>query len=307
MNQRFIGRCSVTEREGPDFICIGLQKAGTQWLYDQLQFHPDFWMTPIKELNFFFPQFLNGSAAKAARRFERDPEKALAASNAKRVASDARPLDQRDTVFFQEVSQSLKKQKKRSVDDYARLFIPKGVQLSGDVTPRFSVMKEKHIYRIAKRFPTTKVIMMLRDPVERAWSQWRMVISRDQIPASDEQNVEALRRFFDHKFNYNLSYPTKIAARWREAFGEDRFHYFFLDDVAKNPGSVREAIITLLGGDPAKPSSVDPGFNRKAKPEPSSRRSEAVQEFMKERFERERRRCAKIFGGPARLWPDAPY
>ena len=38
---------------GPDFFCIGAQKGGTRWLYDQLQLHPDFWMPPVKELHYF--------------------------------------------------------------------------------------------------------------------------------------------------------------------------------------------------------------------------------------------------------------
>src|SRR5206468_12793023 len=37
---------------GPDFICIGMPKAGTGWLSDQLQFHPDFWMPPVKSLHY---------------------------------------------------------------------------------------------------------------------------------------------------------------------------------------------------------------------------------------------------------------
>jgi len=37
----------------PDFLCVGAQKAGTSWLYHQLDFHPDFWMPPIKELHYF--------------------------------------------------------------------------------------------------------------------------------------------------------------------------------------------------------------------------------------------------------------
>src|SRR5215218_4596058 len=40
-------------RPGPDFLCVGLQKAGTAWLYDQLELHPDFWMPPLKELHYF--------------------------------------------------------------------------------------------------------------------------------------------------------------------------------------------------------------------------------------------------------------
>jgi hypothetical protein len=35
--------------DGPDFLCVGVPKAGTGWLFDQLNAHPDFWMPPVKE------------------------------------------------------------------------------------------------------------------------------------------------------------------------------------------------------------------------------------------------------------------
>ena len=37
---------------GPDFICLGAQKAGTAWLSQCLQTHPDLWNPGIKELHF---------------------------------------------------------------------------------------------------------------------------------------------------------------------------------------------------------------------------------------------------------------
>jgi hypothetical protein len=36
----------------PDFLCVGAQKAGTSWLYRELEPHPDFWMPPVKELHY---------------------------------------------------------------------------------------------------------------------------------------------------------------------------------------------------------------------------------------------------------------
>ena len=34
---------------GPDFICVGMPKAGTGWLFDQLRYHPDFCVPePVK-------------------------------------------------------------------------------------------------------------------------------------------------------------------------------------------------------------------------------------------------------------------
>ena len=37
----------------PRFLCIGAQKAGTSWLFAQLQSHPKVWMPPLKELQYF--------------------------------------------------------------------------------------------------------------------------------------------------------------------------------------------------------------------------------------------------------------
>ena len=38
---------------GPTFICIGAQKAGTTWLYENLSRHPDVVMPPMKEIHYF--------------------------------------------------------------------------------------------------------------------------------------------------------------------------------------------------------------------------------------------------------------
>jgi len=40
---------------GPSFICLGVQKAGTTWLYKQFCSHPQFAMPKTKELRFFKP------------------------------------------------------------------------------------------------------------------------------------------------------------------------------------------------------------------------------------------------------------
>lgn len=51
----------------PTFICIGAQKAGTDWFYDQFAAHKDFWMPPIKEIAFFDKGFGPSRIKKANR------------------------------------------------------------------------------------------------------------------------------------------------------------------------------------------------------------------------------------------------
>ena len=41
------------DKQGPDFICIGAQKAGTSWLYYTLKEHPDIEFPGEKEVHFW--------------------------------------------------------------------------------------------------------------------------------------------------------------------------------------------------------------------------------------------------------------
>src|SRR6185503_5763398 len=36
----------------PDFLCVGMVKAATDWLFDQLLHHPGFGVPPVKELRY---------------------------------------------------------------------------------------------------------------------------------------------------------------------------------------------------------------------------------------------------------------
>src|SRR5689334_5720727 len=87
----------MPSRTGPDFICIGMQKAGTGWLFDQLQFHPDFWTTPIKELRYLSGPNTKPLAEKFLR-ISRNPKRL------ERAFVNRRPLEQRDIQFLELVA-----------------------------------------------------------------------------------------------------------------------------------------------------------------------------------------------------------
>src|SRR5438874_12032199 len=125
----------ATQQAGPDFFCIGAQKGGTGWLYDQLRSHPDFWMPPMKEIHYF--DRLNKAA-------ENPPERSLPYA---RTESDrfeiarTRARDDRDRGFLDEIDKLFRL---RSIDleSYARLFAKKGTLLSGDITPGYSILSD---------------------------------------------------------------------------------------------------------------------------------------------------------------------
>src|ERR1700755_1134451 len=99
----------------PDFLCVGVHKGGTTWLYQQLDSHPDFWMPPFKELHYF----------DQLSRVQRPPS--------------PRCKDERDDRL-QESIKSLSAKPHLDLEHYARLFEPKGSLLSGDISPNYSTL-----------------------------------------------------------------------------------------------------------------------------------------------------------------------
>ena len=145
--------------DGPDFLCIGLQKAGAGLSYDQLQFHPDFWMPAIKELGFLDRPFPNQKIKYATFKFLEDLERI----SERRLTRDQRPLDARDRDFFEQVRASIGRP--AELDRYARLFRPKGGLISGDITPNYSGIEVDKVEAVLTRFPKVKIMILLRDPV----------------------------------------------------------------------------------------------------------------------------------------------
>lgn len=261
----------------PDFLCVGAQKGGTSWLYRQLAEHPDFWMPPVKELHYF-------------DELSRIPG----------VAS-ARPRDDRDRRFLE----SIKRLSERShidLEDYARLFEPKGLLLSGDITPAYSMLHDEVIERIVSHFPNLKVIFLARDPVERAWSQLSMGVRLRNISPFDLTDVDHVTRTLLNPGVFLRSHPSKIVARWKRYVRPELFRIYFFDDLEKNPAELRRSILLFLGGDPNKPGGrlkADDNQDAKGK----LRLTDKVRLRVAQFFEQELKACAAELGGPAKQWP----
>jgi Sulfotransferase domain len=262
----------------PDFLCVGAQKAGTSWLYRQLELHPDFWMPPVKELH-YLDQL----------------------SKIKRI-HDPRCEDQRDASFM-ECMQNLRGQFYLDLDNYGRLFQHKGERLSGDISPAYSTLNDEIIERVVNYFPTLKVVFLARDPVERAWSQLSMGVRLGMINKFDAANPEEVVCNLLNPGVLIRSHPSKIVARWKRYVRPENFRVYFFDDLKENPAELRQSILRFLGGDPDKPSGgLNPHNNNDAGRE-KLQLTTKVRNRMAQFFEQELKACALKLAGRAISWP----
>jgi hypothetical protein len=133
----------------PDFLVAGVPKAGTTALHAALSRHPGLYMSPIKEPKFFLsdgpPQARGGGPGDV--------------------------LTYREHVWLR--------------DDYEALFAaaPPGA-LRGESTPLY-LYDRAAMRRIRALAPAAKLIVILRDPVERAHSNWTHLWSAGLEPEAD--------------------------------------------------------------------------------------------------------------------------
>jgi hypothetical protein len=189
------------------------------------------------------------------------------------------------------------------IENYARLFAPKGSLLSGDITPAYSMLNDEIIQRIVDRFPTLKVIFLARDPVARAWSHLSMAVRFGMTSPFDVTDVDEVTRNLLHPGVLLRSHPSKIVARWRRYVHSKLFRVYFFDDLEENPTVLRRSILHFLGSDPDKPSGrLRADYNSSAKTK-KLRLTEKVRLHIGQFFKEELKACAVELGGRAKEWP----
>jgi hypothetical protein len=262
----------------PDFLCIGAQKAGTSWLYQQLEAHSDFWMPPFKELHYL-------DQLNRTKRFH-----------------DPRCRDECDTSFLENMK-GLSAQSYFDFEGYGRLFQHKGRRISGDISPAYSTLNEEIIERVVNHFSNLKVIFLARDPVARAWSQLSMGVRLGMINRFDATNPDEVIRNLLNPGVLVRSYPSKIVARWKRYVRADLFRVYFFDDLQRNPVELRRSVLLFLGGDPEKSSGKLKPHDNDDSGRQKLRLTAKVRARVAEFFEQELKACAKELGGPAKSWP----
>jgi hypothetical protein len=277
---------------GPDFLCVGMLKGGTRWLFDQLQYHPDFWMPPIKELH-YFDRGEEGRGANARAILEADRNKAQAAD---------RVFDRGDRRFLKEMASHLGPV---DIAKYASLFRHKGERISGDITPHYCSLEKDLIREIAAHLPHLRAVLLVRDPVARAWSQISQSARQQIFDPMVLEEPEKFRVYLRYWGKMDrLSSATRAARRWRRLMPDGQFRYFFMDDIAGRPAETRAEIIGFLGGNAAKPSGdLPPGYNPKASGRKLELRDD-IRDILAEHLQEELQTGAELFGGHARAWAE---
>ena len=169
--------------------------------------------------------------------------------------SEIEMSSQKEPDFFSD--QSLQKQKlyydKNRIDTiekYNSLFEREDVILRGDSSVSY-LFYEDVPHKIITYNPDAKIIIMLRNPIDRAFSHYLMDYSLGLISESFETIIQKQSK---HK-NANLFYQqyiqvseyTKQIKRYLEVFSKDNIHFIDYEDFKNDTSDVVNSVFLFLG------------------------------------------------------------
>lgn len=202
----------------PDFVVVGAGRAGTTSLHAYLAQHPHVFIPARKSSGFFYAMDLGGSPYEADRRGL--PEWFISDSEA-----------------------------------YQALYHPcRPDQAAGDVSPVY-LASTRVAARIAAWQPDARIVVILRNPVDRVYSRW-VGRRRDGVEpiASFEALVDGEADTPLVRDDAQAAYlaggmVSHIIQSYVDRFPPDRIHILFFEDFATDTAAAMSGVCRFLGVD----------------------------------------------------------
>lgn len=127
-------------------------------------------------------------------------------------------------------------------------------KLRGEITPAYGVLSPSRIKFISQINPQLKLILLLRNPIDRAWSHVRYMQNRKN-PTQDQNHFKAkdIREMISHpRFLIRSDYPNMIQ-NWTKYFPKDQLFIGYYYNLQNRPRTLLRKIFSFL--DLSPPSS----------------------------------------------------
>lgn len=210
----------------PDFFCIGAQKAGTTWLFDRLSRNPLTWIPAIKEVDHFSEMYV--ADTKVWARAQRE-KKLVDCNTPPEMEAVMGGLGKDDTA-------------------YGRLYAaaPPACR-TGDFSPEYMLLPAAAIAHIRRLSPHAKIILLVRDHVERFWSHVKHVAA---VPENVNQGL--VERMLASPYILARADYAGVVSRWSYYFDRRRILIGSFDCLRDDPERLLHEVHDFLEIDGVK-------------------------------------------------------
>lgn len=229
----------------PNFFIIGAAKAGTTSLYEYLKPHPQVYFSPVKEPNYFCTDIKVDNFSDTYR---------------KNTFLDV------EEYFTKEKLTPLQLTFVRKPEHYRRLFEEVSNEKAiGEASTSYLYSTEA-AQNILHYQPGAKIIAILRNPIERAFSHYQMAL---RYGHTDLDFGEAIRADYNRENKgwgiselfIELGMYYHQLKRYYDMFPENQIKVLLFDDLKKNPSASLRDCQQFLEIDESLPETFE-AFNK---------------------------------------------
>ncbi len=213
----------------PNFFVVGAAKSGTTSVYNYIKPHPDVYLSPIKEPNFFSTDI---DIEKFSKTYKKEIEVDL------------------DKFFQSGMKDEIHLTFIRDKENYLKLFSKvKNEKVIGEFSTSYLYSKEA-AKNIKEFNPNAKIMMILRNPIERAFSHYLMDL---KIGYTNLSFMEALRQDIEsHEKGWGITHLYieigmyyEQVKRYLDNFDQSQIKIYLFDDL-KNTGKFLNDLYEFL-------------------------------------------------------------
>jgi len=292
-----------------DFIGIGAQKAGTTWLYLRLKELPDFSFPVIREIHYFDrnPQYASANTLSETNALKR-------LRNVKWVQKSLKKVIQSLLNGNPNKAKWLMKWYYLNYSDNWYLSLFNSVdKLTGEFTPSYSFLKNRDIRRIYKIAPHAKIILLLRNPIERAWSQYRFQFispskkneyhytSKKQKYDYRNNSIDDIVTFIDSEKQEIRSNYLKTLKNYTSIFPKNQILVGFYDAITDTPNQLLNDVVDFIGGE-VNNIPLYCNIHQKNNVSPTIDIPPKILEYLKSKYYYDIKELSDLFGGYCNNW-----
>jgi hypothetical protein len=279
----------------PDFIGIGAQRSGTTWLFNQLRGHPEFDLPYIKEFHYFDRNRKYPSPNFFADKFF--IQRLANVNFSKRMIADfTRAIRNKDNerlkwflnFYLPNVSDSWYLSQFSKLDG-----------LTGEFSPSYSILEIEDIIRIKNLLPNVKLIFLIRDPIERAWSSFKFNYSKNRIKKS--LDYMDIIDYFNSPGQELRSNYLRTIQNYGTVFKTNQMIVGFYDAIIEQPHNLVNGIAEFLGAK-QRISETSNNIFLKKNTSPEMEIPNKVFDFLKNKYHSEILELSDIYKGYCIQW-----
>ena len=135
----------------------------------------------------------------------------------------------------------------QSLRYYTHRFVEARGRIKGEITPAYGILPRERIGFIRAIMPRARLIFLMRDPVERAWSQAVMDLVVRSGRALGEVSESEFLAFLESERSVSRGFYCRILDNWLGSFPSEQLYVGFFEDIRERPKELMSELFAHLG------------------------------------------------------------